>query len=96
MFRPVNDYVLLEKLEVFNPQAAGIVIPEGIKERPVVRARVVAVGPGKLGKRGRIEPRVKAGDECWFNQYDQTTHELEVDGEKRLLVREADLLVAVE
>lgn len=90
---PIQDRVLLEKLEVLNPKAEGIITPDGIKERPVVKCRVIAVGPGKL-KNGRlVRPSVKAGDIVLFNQYDQTTLELEVDGEKRLMVREDDLLV---
>ncbi len=91
---PIQDRVLLEKLEVMNPKAEGIITPDGIKERPVVRCRVIAVGPGKLVRGRLIKPSVKAGDIIVFNQYDQSVVELEEAGKRYLLVREDDLLCA--
>lgn len=93
---PIQDRVLLEKLDVQMPGSGVIALPEDAKERPVMRCRVIAVGPGKLVRGRLVRPSVKAGDIVQLNQYDQTVHELEVDGERRLMVRDGDLLTVVE
>lgn len=92
MIRPIRDRVVLEKIDVLNPTAEGIITPDGIKERPVIKCRVVAVGPGKTVRGRFVESRVRPGDTCLLNQYDQTVIEIDDDGKRYLMVGEDDLL----
>ena len=87
---PLNDKLVVKRLEAEEKTAGGIVLPDTAKEKPQ-RGEVLAVGPGKLldnGKRAALE--VKVGDTVLFGKYSGT--EVKVHGEECLIVRESDLL----
>ena len=88
--QPLDDRIVLKRLEAEEKTAGGIVLPDTAKEKPQ-RGEVLAVGPGKLldtGKRATME--VKVGDLVLFGKYSGT--EVKVSGEECLIVRESDLL----
>ena len=92
--RPLRDNVLLKRTEGEEKTKGGIVLPETAKEKPV-EAEVVAVGPGKRTDEGRIiEPSVKKGDRVLFAKWAGT--EIEMGGEKHLIVREDEILAVIE
>ena len=88
--QPLDDRIVLRRLEAEEKTAGGIVLPDTAKEKPQ-RGEVVAAGPGKMledGKRAALE--VKVGDIVLFGKYSGT--EVKVGGEECLIVRESDLL----
>lgn len=92
--KPLNDRVLVKRLESEEKTAGGIIIPDSAKEKPQ-RGEVIAAGPGKLDDSGkRIALNVKGGDEVLFNKYAGT--EINIDGEEFLVMREDDVLGIVE
>ena len=93
-FRPLEDRVLVMQSESEEMTAGGIVLPDTAREKPQ-RGKVVAAGPGKLldsGERGALD--VKVGDEVYYGKYAGT--EVEMDGEKYVILRENDILAVVE
>jgi len=93
-FRPLEDRVLVMQSESEEMTAGGIVLPDTAREKPQ-RGQVVAAGPGKLldsGERGALD--VKVGDEVYYGKYAGT--EVEMDGEKYVILRENDILAVVE
>lgn len=92
--RPLNDRILVKRLESEERSAGGIIIPDSAKEKPA-QGQVVAVGPGKLNEAGqRVALNVKAGDKVLFSKYGGT--EVKLDGEDFLIMREDDVLGVVE
>ncbi len=92
--RPLNDRVLVKRLESEERSAGGIIIPDSAKEKPA-QGQIVAVGPGKLNEAGqRVALNVKAGDKVLFSKYGGT--EVKLDGEDFLIMREDDVLGVVE
>ena len=91
--RPLNDRVLVKRLESEERSAGGIIIPDSAKEKPA-QGQVVAVGPGKLNEAGQRALNVKAGDKVLFSKYGGT--EVKLDGEDFLIMREDDVLGVVE
>lgn len=92
--RPLNDRVLVKRLEEEEKTKGGIIIPDTAKEKPI-RGEVVAVGPGKMSDDGkRIELAVKVGDKVMFNKYAGT--EIKVDGVEHLVMREDDIVAIIE
>ena len=88
--RPLNDRVLVKRLEEEQKTAGGIIIPDTAKEKPA-EGQVVAVGPGKLNSKGeRTAIDLKAGDRVLFSKYGGT--EVKIDGEDFLIMREDDIL----
>ena len=88
--KPLNDRVLVKRLETEEKTAGGLYIPDTAKEKPS-KGQVVAVGPGKVGDNGeRTALAVKAGDEVLFNKYAGT--EVNLDGVDHLVMREEDIL----
>ncbi len=88
--KPMNDRVLVTRVEEEQKTAGGIIIPDTAKEKPQ-EGKVVAVGPGKWDDRGRRIPlEVKAGDRILFGKYAGT--EIKVDGEEHIFMREDDIL----
>lgn len=91
---PLNDRVIVKQSQAEETTASGIVLPEAAQEKPT-RGEIVAVGPGRPDdKGGRLEMSVKVGDEVYYGKYVGT--EVEVDGEKYVIVRESDLLGVLE
>lgn len=93
-FKPLNDRVLVKRLESEEKTAGGLFIPDTAKEKPS-RGQVVAVGPGKCDDNGkRVAMSVKAGDTVLFNKYAGT--EIKLDGEEHLVMREDDILAIID
>ena len=92
--RPLQDRILVKRLEEETKTAGGIFIPETAKEKPQ-RGEIVAVGNGKKTDDGKILPLdVKKGDKVLFGKYAGT--EIKVDGEEYLIMREDDILGVIE
>lgn len=92
--RPLNDRVLVKRLEEETKTAGGIIIPDSAKEKPA-EGEIVAVGPGKLNDKGeRVALQVKAGDRVLFSKYGGT--DVKLDGDDYLIMREDDILGVVE
>ena len=92
--RPLADRVLVERLEGAEVSTGGIVIPDTAKEKPQ-RARVVAVGPGRLNEDGkRIKPDLREGDHILIGKYSGT--EVKVDDTDYVILREDDVLGIIE
>lgn len=91
--KPLNDRVLVKRLESDEKTAGGLYIPDTAKEKPS-RGKVIAAGPGKLGDDGkRTALAVKDGDLVLFNKYAGT--EISLDGEEHLVMREDDILAII-
>ena len=92
--KPLNDRVLVQRLEEVQVTKGGIFIPDTAKKKPV-EGRVVAVGPGKVNDQGnRIALNVKEGDRILFGRY--AGSEIKIEGEEYLMMREDDILAIVE
>ena len=92
--RPRSDRVIVKQSDAETKTASGIVLPDSAKEKPT-RGKVVSVGPGKLDKHGKaMEIGIRAGDTVYYGKYSGT--EVEVNGEKFVILRESDLLGVVE
>ncbi len=88
--RPMNDRVLVLRVEEEQKSAGGIIIPDTAKEKPQ-EGKVVAVGPGKLDDQGKRNPlAVKEGDRILFSKYAGT--EIKLDGVEHIFMREDDIL----
>jgi chaperonin GroES len=92
--RPLNDRVLVKRLEEETKTAGGIYIPDSAKEKPT-RGKVIAVGNGKSNDDGvRKALDVKAGDQILFGKYAGT--EIKIDGEDLIIMREDDILAVIQ
>lgn len=92
--RPLNDRVLLKRLEAEKKTSGGILIPDNAKEKPA-EGQVVAVGNGKILDNGsRQTLSVKVGDKVLFGKW--SGNEIKVDGEDHLLVKEDEILAIIE
>lgn len=92
--RPLNDRILVKRLEGEEKTAGGIIIPDSAKEKPA-EGEVVAVGPGKLNDAGeRVAMDVAVGDRVLFSKYGGT--EVKLDGQDFLIMREDDILGVVQ
>ena len=92
--RPLNDRVLVVRVEEEQKTAGGIIIPDTAKEKPQ-QGKVVAAGPGKRGEDGQRTPLdVKVGDRVLFSKYAGT--EIKIDGVEHLFMSEDDILAVLE
>ncbi len=92
--RPLDDRLVVKPSEPEEKTAGGIVLPDTAKEKPQ-RGEVTATGPGKLLDSGsRAAMLVKVGDLVMYGKYSGT--EIEVAGEKLVILRESDVLAVVE
>jgi len=92
--RPLQDRVIVKRLEEEEKTKGGIIIPDTAKEKPQ-EGQVVAVGKGKLTDEGKIIPLdVKVGDKILFGKYSGT--EIKIEGEEHLIMREDDILGIIE
>jgi len=91
--KPLNDSVVVIRVENEKKTKGGIIIPDSTKEKPQ-KGRVVAVGQGKMGEDGkRIPLDVKVGDHVIFSKY--AGNEIKIDDIEHLFIKEADILVVV-
>jgi chaperonin GroES len=92
--RPLQDRIIVKRVEEETKTAGGLFIPETAKEKPQ-RGVIVAVGNGKKTEDGKVLPLdVKVGDVVLFGKYAGT--EIKVDGDDFLMMREDDILAVVE
>jgi chaperonin GroES len=92
--RPLQDRIIVKRVEEEEKTKGGIIIPDSAKEKPM-EGKVIAVGNGKLLENGkRVEPDVKKGDRILFGKYSGT--EVKIDGEEHLILREDDILGIIE
>ncbi len=95
MFKPLHNYVLLERIEEENKTAGGIIIPDNAKEKPS-RGRVIAVGNGAYVGDELIPMTVKAGDVVMFAKWAASANEIKLDGRDYVLIKESDILGILE
>jgi chaperonin GroES len=92
--RPLQDRVIISRVEEEDMTAGGIIIPDTAKEKPQ-EGKVIAVGPGKVLENGtKLELTVKKGNRVLFGKYAGT--EVTLDGEEYLIMREDDILGIIE
>jgi chaperonin GroES len=92
--RPLNDRILVKRVEEEEKTRGGIIIPDTAKEKPA-EGKVVAVGKGQIGPDGkRIPVDMKEGDRILFGKY--SGQEVKVEGEEYLIMREDDVLCVIE
>ena len=94
VIRPLNDRVLVQRLDAEQKTAGGILIPDNAKEKPV-EGRVIAVGNGKVLDNGdRQAVSVKAGDKVLFGKW--SGNEVKLDGQEYLLIKEDEIFAVLE
>ena len=93
--RPLQDRVIVKRLEeAVEKTKGGIIIPDTAKEKPQ-QGKVIAVGKGKVNEDGKVLPLdVKVGDRILFGKYSGS--EIKIDGEEHLIMREEEILGVVE
>jgi chaperonin GroES len=92
--RPLQDRVIVKRVEEQEKTKGGIIIPDTAKEKPM-EGKVIAVGKGKVLEDGKVHPLdVKAGDRVLFAKYGGT--EVKIDEEEHLIMREDDILGVIE
>jgi len=92
--RPLDDGVVIKQLEAEEKTTGGIILPDTAKEKPQI-GKVVAVGPGKTMDNGKLMPMsVKKGDKVIYGKY--VGNDVEIDGEKYVVLKESDILAIVE
>jgi chaperonin GroES len=91
--KPLNDRVLVKRIEEVQVTKGGILIPDTAKEKPI-EGKVIAVGPGKMSDAGnRMALQLKEGDRVLFGKYAGT--EIKMEGEEYLMMREEDILAVI-
>jgi chaperonin GroES len=89
-FRPLQDRVLIRRVEEETKTSGGIIIPDTAKEKPM-EGEIVAVGPGARGEDGRLHPLdVQTGDRVLFGKWSGT--EIKLDGEDLIVMKESDIM----
>ncbi len=91
MFKPLNNYVLLQRIDEETKTAGGIIIPDNAREKPS-RGTVIAVGNGAFENGARVPMTVKPGDTVLFAKWASSANEVKIDGVDYVLIRESDIL----
>ncbi len=92
--RPLQDRVIVKRIEEEAKSKGGIIIPDTAKEKPQ-EGKVMAVGKGKTNEDGKVTPLdVRVNDLILFGKYSGT--EINIDGEEHLIMREEDILGIIE
>lgn len=91
MFKPLHNYVLLERIEEENKTAGGIFIPDNAKEKPS-EGRVIAAGEGIIENGQKIPLSVKPGDKVLFTKWASSANEVKIEGKDYILIKESDIL----
>jgi chaperonin GroES len=92
--RPLQDRVIVKRVEEEEKTKGGIIIPDTAKEKPI-EGKVIAVGKGKVNEEGKLRALdVKKGDLVLFGKYAGT--EIKLDGVDHLILREDDILGVIE
>ena len=92
--RPLQDRVIVQRMDEEETTKGGIIIPDTAKEKPQ-EGKVIAVGKGKVGDNGKVTPLdVKTGDKILFGKYSGT--EVKIEGDEYIIMREDDILGVLE
>ncbi len=92
--RPLQDRLLIQRIDEEEKTKGGIIIPDTAKEKPQ-EGKVIAVGKGKVSEDGKLQPLdVKKGDRILFSKYSGT--EVNIEGEEHLIIREDDVLGVID
>ncbi|HRK30481.1 MAG TPA: co-chaperone GroES [Tepidisphaeraceae bacterium] len=92
--KPLADRVVVRQTEAEEKTKSGLYLPDAAKEKPT-KGKIVSVGPGKLDDNGkRTEVGVRVGDVVYYGKYAGT--DVEIDGQKFVILRESDLLGVLE
>ncbi len=92
--RPLQDRLLIQRIEEEEKTKGGIIIPDTAKEKPQ-EGKVIAVGKGKVSEEGKLQPLdVKKGNRILFSKYAGT--EVNIENEEHLIIREDDVLGVIE
>jgi chaperonin GroES len=92
--RPLQDRIIVERVEAEEKTAGGLYLPDNAKEKPT-RGKVIAVGKGKVREDGTVSPLdLKVGDHILFGRYSGT--EIKIDEQEYLIMREDDVLGVIE
>jgi len=92
--RPLQDRIIVKRIEGDEVTSGGIIIPDSAKEKPQ-EGKIIAVGKGKVGEDGKVQPLdVKKGDKVLFSKY--AGSEINIDGDEHLIIREDDVLGVLE
>ncbi len=92
--RPLQDRIIVKRIEGEEVSSGGIIIPDSAKEKPQ-EGKVIAIGKGKIGEDGKLQPLdVKKGDKVLFSKY--AGSEVNIDGDEHLIIREDDVLGVLE
>ncbi len=91
--RPLQDRIIVKRVEEEEKTKGGIIIPDSAKEKPL-EGKVIAVGNGKILEDGKVRPLdIKVNDRILFGKYAGT--EIKVDGEEIKILRESDILAKI-
>jgi len=92
--RPLQDRVIVKRIEEDEKTKGGIIIPDTAKEKPQ-EGQIIAVGKGKVNDDGKVMPLdVKVNDRVLFGKY--AGSEINIDGEEHIIMREEDILGIIE
>ena len=92
--RPLQDRILVKRVQEEERTKGGIIIPDSAKEKPV-EGEVIAVGNGKVNEQGKVRALdVKKGDRILFGKY--SGNEIKIDGVEHLILREEEVLGVIE
>ena len=92
--RPLQDRILVKRIDEEDKTKGGIIIPDTAKEKPQ-EGKVIAAGNGKIGDDGKVQPLdVKKGDKILFSKY--AGSEVNIDDDEHLIIREDDVLGILE
>jgi chaperonin GroES len=93
-FKPLQDRVLVRRIEEEERTKGGIIVPDTAREKPM-EGEVIAAGPGARGDDGKVHPLdVKVGDRVLFGKWSGT--EIKIDGEDLVVMKESDIMGVVE
>ena len=90
--KPLNDRILVKRIDEETKSSGGIIIPDTAKEKPI-EGRVIAVGPGKWEKGERRPVDLEAGQRILFGKYSGT--EIKIEGDEHLILREDEVLAVI-
>ena len=92
--KPLQDRVIVKQSDAEEKTKSGILLPDSAKEKPT-RGKVIAVGPGRNDDKGKpMEIGLRVGDTVYYGKYSGT--DVEVDGQKLVILRETDILGVLE
>jgi chaperonin GroES len=93
-FKPLQDRVVIRRIEEEERTKGGIIVPDTAREKPM-EGEVIAAGPGARGDDGKVHPLdVKVGDRVLFGKWSGT--EIKIDGEDLVVMKESDIMGVVE